>query len=268
MYVHGVAGFLAPLPLMAFLPVSERIGVALGPGGGLRLDGAALLASPFTVAVLVATACSEVALAGTLLAMYAARWGRAEEAAAFRRWGRWGVLTALAAAAGIWITLTGASPGHAARLAQLWTLGAAVAPLGALTLWALWRPGRERVAMAGLVLAHAAGLLAYALSHLPYLVEPELTVAATLRSQQRPDAGRADPRLSRRAGDRPAAGGLGVPGGATGGAAAGLRAGWWASPFAGAALARPTGSRPACRPDGSGSRRTGTPRPRSPRRPR
>jgi cytochrome d ubiquinol oxidase subunit II len=179
-YVYGVAGFLAPLPLMAFLPVSEGIGVTLAPGGGLRLAGGLLLASPLTWAILAATASSELALAGTLLAAYAARWQRRQEAAAFGRWARWALLAALLSAAAIWQTLERANPGHAARLALLWPLPAAAVPLGALTWWALARPGREALAMAALVLAYAVGLLGYALSHLPYLVDPELTVAAAL----------------------------------------------------------------------------------------
>jgi cytochrome d ubiquinol oxidase subunit II len=182
LWVYGIAGFLAPLPLMAFLPVSEGIGVDLGPDGTLQLAGLQLLLNPFTLALLFATAASEVALAGTLLAAFCARRQRPRGAAFYRAWARAGVAVAFLGAVALGLTLLRVEPWHAAQLGRIWPLPAAVVPLAVVTLRGLGRPGREVASLATLLLAYLAGLLAYAISHLPWLVHPVLTVADALNN--------------------------------------------------------------------------------------
>ena len=172
--IHGITGWLVPAPLMAFLVVSEGLGVS-SQAGLLQLDASRLLHDPFTWALITAALAGEIALAGSLLRGFAASRG---ERGAARFFGRW-------ALGGLGVSAAG---GGAATLilSRAGLLGASswLAPLAALTLvalaWSVWRllaDDPHRGAFLTIVAAYGAGLAAFAISHLPYLFRPALTVA-------------------------------------------------------------------------------------------
>ena len=175
--VHGIAGWLVPAPLMAFLVVSEGIGMKRA-AGLLQLDGGRLLASPLTWALVVAALAGELALGGSLLLGFAVSRGEPAAAACFRRW----ALTGLAISAGGGAAATWLLARSGLIQPSPWLAPLAILALVALavSVWLLTVARPRRRPFVTILIAYGAGLAAFGISHLPYLFRPVITVAQAL----------------------------------------------------------------------------------------
>ncbi|MGJ9383718.1 cytochrome d ubiquinol oxidase subunit II [Salipaludibacillus sp. CF4.18] len=179
--ISGLTGLLIPALMVAILPISIG-GFIGGTGEQQYILFDQVLSSPTLYTHVGFGLATELFLAALLLSDYARESGSEQTYAVYRRNAIiLGPITLFFAVTALW-TLIPEAPWMVDTMIDIWYLFALSLVAASIGYSALWwpskkaNPGRPRIGVVFIILQFGLASFAYGLSHMPYILYPDLTI--------------------------------------------------------------------------------------------
>jgi cytochrome bd ubiquinol oxidase subunit II len=175
MFLYGATGLLIPASLSIALTLSEG-GFIKEESGTVSLDYFALFTSPYSWSVVFLAIVSVLFISATFLTFYAARANDFKALKLVRKYALfWGTPTIIAALT-TFIALGQHNQRHYQNMFDYWWMFGLSVGFFMIAMWLIYQGRRYGLAFISVMLQFFFAFFGYGVSHLPYILNPYITV--------------------------------------------------------------------------------------------